>query len=68
MTVPCGLAEGLPVGLQLASDRGSDWLLLDLAEALQDRLEFDATTVLDSWVRSDDPPSRPSAFGLDHDR
>jgi amidase len=68
VTVPCGLAEGLPVGLQLASDRGSDWLLLDLAEALQDQLEFDATTVLDSWVRSNDPPSPPSAFGLDHDR
>jgi aspartyl-tRNA(Asn)/glutamyl-tRNA(Gln) amidotransferase subunit A len=61
VTVPCGLADGLPVGLQLASDRGSDWVLLDLAEALQGQLEFEATTILDSWVRSDDPPSPPSA-------
>ncbi|MGE5110166.1 MAG: amidase [Acidobacteriaceae bacterium] len=35
ITVPCGLAKGLPVGLQLAAAPGKDALLLQLAHAFE---------------------------------
>ncbi|HEU5402363.1 MAG TPA: amidase [Terriglobales bacterium] len=35
ITVPCGLADGLPIGLQLASAPGTDALLLQVAHAFE---------------------------------
>ncbi|MDT8067332.1 MAG: amidase [Terriglobia bacterium] len=35
ITIPCGLAEGLPVGLQLAAAPGKDGLLLQIAHAFE---------------------------------
>lgn len=35
ITLPCGLANGLPVGLQLASAPGKDGLLLQIAHAFE---------------------------------
>jgi len=35
ITVPCGLSEGLPVGLQLAAAPGKDALLLQIAHAFE---------------------------------
>lgn len=41
-TLPCGLADGLPVGAQLASAAGKEALLLNLCEDLEQALGFDA--------------------------
>jgi Asp-tRNA(Asn)/Glu-tRNA(Gln) amidotransferase A subunit family amidase len=38
VSVPCGLVNGMPVGLQLIGRQGSDDLLMDLAHLFQDRL------------------------------
>jgi aspartyl-tRNA(Asn)/glutamyl-tRNA(Gln) amidotransferase subunit A len=35
ISIPCGLADGLPVGLQLAAAPGKDGLLLQVAHALE---------------------------------
>ena len=34
ITVPCGMADGLPIGVQLAGARGTDDLVLNAAERL----------------------------------
>jgi aspartyl-tRNA(Asn)/glutamyl-tRNA(Gln) amidotransferase subunit A len=48
-SVPCGLAEGLPVGVQLVMRRGADAALLDLCEDLEEALGFDSESVIDRW-------------------
>jgi Asp-tRNA(Asn)/Glu-tRNA(Gln) amidotransferase A subunit family amidase len=35
MTVPCGLAKGLPIGLQLIAAEGKDDVLISLGAAFQ---------------------------------
>lgn len=45
-SIPCGLAEGLPIGLQLICARGQDGALLDIAEDLEEALLFDAEPVI----------------------
>ena len=45
-SIPCGLASGLPVGLQLICARGRDGSLLDIAEDLEEALTFDAAPVI----------------------
>jgi Asp-tRNA(Asn)/Glu-tRNA(Gln) amidotransferase A subunit family amidase len=35
VSVPAGLHDGLPVGIQLVGKPGQEWALLDLAEALE---------------------------------
>jgi len=42
ISIPCGLSEGLPVGLQLTGPAFSENRLLDAAHALEHALEFDA--------------------------
>jgi len=42
ISIPCGLSQGLPVGLQLAGPAFSENRLLDAAHALEQTLEFDA--------------------------
>jgi len=41
ISIPCGLSDGLPVGLQLAGPAFSETRLLDAAHALELALEFD---------------------------
>jgi aspartyl-tRNA(Asn)/glutamyl-tRNA(Gln) amidotransferase subunit A len=43
LSIPCGLSEGLPVGLQLAGPAFSENRLLDAAHALERALEFDGS-------------------------
>jgi aspartyl-tRNA(Asn)/glutamyl-tRNA(Gln) amidotransferase subunit A len=42
ISIPCGLSEGLPVGLQLAGPAFSENKLLDAAHALEQAIGFDA--------------------------
>jgi aspartyl-tRNA(Asn)/glutamyl-tRNA(Gln) amidotransferase subunit A len=41
ISIPCGLSEGLPVGLQIAGPAFSENRLLDTAHALERALAFD---------------------------
>jgi aspartyl-tRNA(Asn)/glutamyl-tRNA(Gln) amidotransferase subunit A len=41
LSIPCGLADGLPVGLQLAGPAFSENRLLDAAHALEQAIGFD---------------------------
>jgi aspartyl-tRNA(Asn)/glutamyl-tRNA(Gln) amidotransferase subunit A len=41
LSIPCGLSEGLPVGLQLIGPQFSENLLFAAAHALEKALEFD---------------------------
>ncbi len=43
ISIPCGLAEGLPVGLQIAGPAFSENRLFDVAHALEAALAFDAS-------------------------
>jgi aspartyl-tRNA(Asn)/glutamyl-tRNA(Gln) amidotransferase subunit A len=43
ISIPCGLSEGLPVGLQLAGPAFSENRLLDAAHALELAIGFDST-------------------------
>ncbi len=49
-SVPCGLADGLPVGAQLVTRAGTEALLLDVSEDLEDALQFDHGPVLARWA------------------
>lgn len=49
-SLPCGLADGLPVGAQLATRAGTEQLLLDVSEDLEEALGFDHSAVLDRWT------------------
>ncbi|HWX87510.1 MAG TPA: Asp-tRNA(Asn)/Glu-tRNA(Gln) amidotransferase subunit GatA, partial [Solirubrobacteraceae bacterium] len=43
ISIPCGLSEGLPVGLQLAGPAFSENSLFDAAHALEQAIGFDST-------------------------
>jgi aspartyl-tRNA(Asn)/glutamyl-tRNA(Gln) amidotransferase subunit A len=43
ISIPCGLSEGLPVGLQLAGPAFSENRILDAAHALEGALGFDGS-------------------------
>ena len=45
ISLPCGLSDGLPVGLQLAGPAFSENRLLDAAHALEGALGFDRSAV-----------------------
>ncbi len=45
LSLPCGLSEGLPVGLQLSGPAFSENRLLDAAHALEGALAFDGSAV-----------------------
>jgi Asp-tRNA(Asn)/Glu-tRNA(Gln) amidotransferase A subunit family amidase/enoyl-CoA hydratase/carnithine racemase len=49
VSLPCGLAEGLPVGLQIVGPIGSDVLLLDVCEELEAALGFPQADVAARW-------------------
>ncbi|MGC2374124.1 MAG: amidase family protein, partial [Solirubrobacteraceae bacterium] len=44
ISIPCGLSDGLPVGLQLAGPAFSENRILDAAYALEQAIGFDSTT------------------------
>jgi aspartyl-tRNA(Asn)/glutamyl-tRNA(Gln) amidotransferase subunit A len=41
LSIPCGLSEGLPVGLQLVGPQFAENILFRVAHALEKALEFD---------------------------
>jgi aspartyl-tRNA(Asn)/glutamyl-tRNA(Gln) amidotransferase subunit A len=43
ISIPCGLSDGLPVGLQLAGPAFSENALLGAAHALEQALGFDGS-------------------------
>jgi len=43
ISIPCGLSDGLPVGLQIAGPAFSENALLDGAYALEQALDFDGS-------------------------
>jgi aspartyl-tRNA(Asn)/glutamyl-tRNA(Gln) amidotransferase subunit A len=45
ISIPCGLSDGLPVGLQVAGPAFSESRLLDVAHALEGALQFDGRSV-----------------------
>jgi aspartyl-tRNA(Asn)/glutamyl-tRNA(Gln) amidotransferase subunit A len=64
ISIPSGLSDGLPVGLQLAGPAFSESRLLDAAYALEQAIGFDLAPALNLAVsdrRTDGPPSGDSA-------
>lgn len=49
-TLPCGLVDGMPVGLQLVAPAGGEALLLDVCEELESELGFDRSPVVERWA------------------
>lgn len=50
ITVPAGMSEGMPIGVQLVAAHGRDGDLLNLAESLETALHFDYRPVRDLWA------------------
>ena len=50
VSLPCGYADGLPVGIQVIAARNRDDLLLDFAQDLEEALAFDAAPVKLKWA------------------
>jgi aspartyl-tRNA(Asn)/glutamyl-tRNA(Gln) amidotransferase subunit A len=48
-SVPCGLVDGLPAGVQLAGPARSEALLLELSENLESMLGFDHSPLHERW-------------------
>jgi enoyl-CoA hydratase/carnithine racemase len=56
-SLPCGLADGLPVGLQLVGPKGAEALLLDVCEELEEALAFPIERMAERW-----DTASPAAF------
>lgn len=54
-TLPCGLVDGMPVGLQLVAPAGGEGLLLDVCEQLEAELGFDRSRVVERWLDPNEP-------------
>ena len=50
VSLPCGLSDGLPVGLQVIAKQGSDHFLLNLSADLEEALAFDASAMTRKWA------------------
>lgn len=48
-SVPCGLVDGLPVGVQLIARHGEEQLLLDVCEDLEEAVEFPIGRMAERW-------------------
>lgn len=49
-TVPCGMSQGLPVGLQVVMKQGRDGDLLNLCEDFETAFAFDLTPLKTRWA------------------
>ena len=49
MSIPCGLCDNLPVGLQLVGQWNAEELLLNLSEDMENSLEFDNILIKEKW-------------------
>lgn len=49
-TVPCGLADGLPVGAQLVGPAGADALILDVSQDVEEALGLDPFVAAARWA------------------
>jgi Asp-tRNA(Asn)/Glu-tRNA(Gln) amidotransferase A subunit family amidase len=49
-SIPCGLVEGLPVGLQIVAPWHQEDLLLNVSEDLERALDFDVAGLRASWT------------------
>lgn len=49
-TTPIGLVEGMPVGAQLVTPMHTEALLLEVAQSLEEAVEFDRQPVLSRWA------------------
>ncbi len=54
-SVPCGFADGLPVGAQMVVAAGGEQLLLDVSEDLEEAIGFDRLAVVSRWNRAAAP-------------
>jgi Asp-tRNA(Asn)/Glu-tRNA(Gln) amidotransferase A subunit family amidase len=59
LSLPCGVADDLPVGLQLVGPPLGEALVLDVAEELEEALRFDPTPVVDRWRGRQPSPTLP---------
>jgi Asp-tRNA(Asn)/Glu-tRNA(Gln) amidotransferase A subunit family amidase len=50
-SLPCGLVNGLPVGVQLIAPALGEQLLLDMAEELEEAITFERAPVIERWAR-----------------
>ena len=50
VSIPCGLCNNLPVGLQLVGHWNAEELLLNLSEDMETSLEFDNILTKEKWV------------------
>ncbi len=48
-SLPCGLVDGLPVGIQIIAKRDADHFLLDLCADMEEALAFDASLMQQVW-------------------
>jgi len=51
VSIPCGISECLPVGLQLVGRWNAEELLLNLCEDLEEALAFDDRLVRQKWTQ-----------------
>jgi len=51
-TLPCGLAGGLPVGLQIVAADFEEARILDVAEELEEALPLDRSVLVERWAGS----------------
>ena len=49
VSIPCGLCNNLPVGLQLVGQWNAEELLLNLSEDMENSLEFDNILIKEKW-------------------
>ncbi len=48
-SLPCGLVDGLPVGAQLVTRAGTEALLLDVSQQLEEAVAFDRSALIERW-------------------
>ena len=49
-SLPCGLVDSLPVGLQIIGPAFAENRILDIAEDLEEALDLDQTRIIDKWA------------------
>ena len=53
-SLPCGLADSLPVGLQIIGPAFNESRILDVAEDLEEALNLDQSRIIDKWANPHD--------------